>query len=479
MKTENFDDSVRRKLESIDYSFKEQDVEHVHQYVQNNLPSFSFWKRFRQTFILSLYGITLVGLLTWNYKQFQQQEVLLKNIETLQKTIALTKSNPKRSKVPVTTAGINYLVREIENVTVLDDKEDYEIKQENNHNYIAGNYNFDKHALQNKSVKKHNKKSSTSEEMNYTYQPDQNEKFSYSKKLNFKKATINNSSRIDDSNLQSLQDAPTNLHRQEDGNEILSEKNLEPANTTTLNQLSNSSISKILEGDNLIHPDSLVKKNESDKNAVPKPNKAYRKERAKNHLSLKNLGYQAGVSIEKSNNQIGIAFLGELFVSKRFSINSGIKLLNITKEHYRDKDDFNNKRNESFCSTYIPNASDTSSISEIEMRFNIIQLPVALNYYKPLKKNYSLLFSAGTDLDLQAKFHLNYEHGDPRIHEHVATNYPNVVFNNISLSAGIQKQWNNFIVQLNPFVSPQIKNVEYKKDNLYGGLRLRVFYRFK
>jgi hypothetical protein len=472
MKTENFDDSLRRKLESIDYPFKEQDVEYVHQYVQTNMHSPSFWKRFRHTFILSLYGITLVGLLTWNYKQFQQQEVLLKNIETLQKTITLTKSNSTPAILSDGAIGSNYIASGSENAIT----DNYKITLENNQEYTSDNYL--NHKISKRKYTQKNK-NYTSEELDYLYKENQTHEISYSKNLSKRKTINNNSSYVDDDVFHSSQEKSVTLSREDDKNSLVFKKDLEITNAAISNQLSTSARTNVLSEEKMIRPDSLVKNNESNKEIISSTNTGAKKQHYKNHLSLKNLGYQAGLGIEKSNNQVGIALLGEIFVSKRFSVNTGVKFLNITNENYLDKDDFYNKRNEHFCSTYAPNESDTSLVSEIEMQYNLMQIPVALNYYQPLKKNYSLLFSAGTDLDLYTNLNIHYEHGDPRIHEHISTKYTNVVFNNISLSTGIQKQWNHFILQLNPFLSPQVKHVDYKKDNLYGGLRLRAFYRFK
>ena len=107
----------------------------------------------------------------------------------------------------------------------------------------------------------------------------------------------------------------------------------------------------------------------------------------------------------------------------------------------------------------------------------LLQIPIAINYQLHLKNNYSVILSAGTDLDILAKQHVRFEHHDNinlPVGQNFDTNYPVMVFNNLTFSAGVQKQLKHYVFQLKPFVSPQLKSVVYKKENVYFGVKLNV-----
>lgn len=130
-----------------------------------------------------------------------------------------------------------------------------------------------------------------------------------------------------------------------------------------------------------------------------------------------------------------------------------------------------------FHNIYENQLTDTNSIRNIGVRNIMFQVPVAINYQLNFKNNYALLFSLGTDLDLYAKQTINFEHHmdivQP-ISKDFDTKYPVMVFNNMVISAGIQKRWKYLVFQVKPFISPQLKSLVYKKEDLYFGLKLNV-----
>jgi hypothetical protein len=481
MKTDDFDDAIRKKLESIDYAFKKEDIERIHDYVQKNSSFVSFWKRYFQVFFLSANTLVLVASLILNYKQIKEQGAFSKKIETLEKDIAQAKGNSISFKVHDTII----VIRSAQNV--FENTQEIASTQRIGYKNIPGSTvqaNYDGWLSESDNSWQMKSSKSFSGEKPYLNKQKTSSGRLFANGLNHKEKNER-----EDLNKNSNAINSASQKGQIDSDSIQQEKNngyAENYSESTILKSQENSIAYLFKAENKrdsIVADSLVKKVIVEhKDSISSPAIVKKKMHVKNNLSLKNLGYQAGFGIEKANGQIGGSFIGELFVSKRFSINAGIKSLNIAANHYKDENDFYNKRQEKFNTIYAPNLSDNSlsTVSEISMSYNLIQLPVALSYYQPLKKNYSLLFSAGTDFDLYAKFHVRYELGyNDGMGEHENLKYANVFFNNAVLSAGIQKKWNHFNIQLSPFVSPQLKQVDYKKDNLYGGLRVRVFYQFK
>jgi hypothetical protein len=156
-------------------------------------------------------------------------------------------------------------------------------------------------------------------------------------------------------------------------------------------------------------------------------------------------------------------------------------MLSIKDDHYLDGNEFHHRKNKKFNSAYTSEISDTTGISNIGIESLVIQLPVFLQYHLPLRKNYTLLFSVGTDIDLRTEHSINYENVSVNSQiqrHHLDVQSPIVAFNNAVISIGLQKQWKNVVMQAVPFISPQLTSVAYKREDFYFGLGLRALYRF-
>ena len=193
----------------------------------------------------------------------------------------------------------------------------------------------------------------------------------------------------------------------------------------------------------------------------------------------KNHTFRIGLSIEKANYQFGISALVDVFFSNRFSLTTGVKILNevsFDDQYYYKKD----APLENYADS---SGTDSSIIQNIQQQTVILQLPIAITYYHPLKKNYSLVFAFGTEIDLSVSRVIQYdqiEPSDPTSHQQqIKLKTQPVLLNNLFFSSGIQKKiGNSFAIQATAFISPQIKEVIYKSDNLYYGLQLKAMYCF-
>ncbi|HWZ22979.1 MAG TPA: hypothetical protein VNW06_10020, partial [Cytophagaceae bacterium] len=362
MKTDDFDDAIRKKLESIDYAFKKEDIERIHGYVQKNSSSVSFWKRYFQVFFLSGNALALIASLIMNYEQMKQQDAFSKKIETLEKDIAQTKKNSISHKV-YDTIVVRSAPMVFENT-----QKDYPV--------VASIQRIGFQDISGSTVQ-HNYDGSLSENGN-SWQTKRSKSFSGEKpdlnnqKINSRELFANGLNHKEKNEGEDLnENSDANLGSQKEQTDfytsIQQEKNNVyaknyPKSTTLKNQ--KNSIAYLSKSENkkdsIVVVDSLTKKGKEQENSILSPKIVKKKLHIKNHLSLKNIGYQAGWGLEKANNQIGVTFLGELFVSKRFSINAGIKMLSITNDHYKDEDEFYNKRTEQFNTAYVPNLPNSS-----------------------------------------------------------------------------------------------------------------------
>lgn len=189
--------------------------------------------------------------------------------------------------------------------------------------------------------------------------------------------------------------------------------------------------------------------------------------------------YLLGAGCEIANASVGYSVNGEAILNNKWSVSIGAELLQLGDELFDDDDDFHHKKGKDFNSVYSSDVTDSTSPSNIHIHTTLIRIPVKLNYHVVLKHNYTLVFGAGTDMDVYAMERVGYNHRDMTNME-VPKNFnampSTLLFNNINLSAGIQKPWRRFVFSVEPFISPQITDVEYKNVNFYFGFGINVFY---
>src|ERR1035438_1314462 len=93
MKTENFDESVRQKIESIDPHYDEKDIDNAHDYIIKNRSRFS--KRGLVYLASASFAVILIaGLFTWNIKQMNNQKQMVQTIDNLKKNFAEAQMKP-------------------------------------------------------------------------------------------------------------------------------------------------------------------------------------------------------------------------------------------------------------------------------------------------------------------------------------------------------------------------------------------------
>ncbi len=49
-------------------------------------------------------------------------------------------------------------------------------------------------------------------------------------------------------------------------------------------------------------------------------------------------------------------------------------------------------------------------------------------------------------------------------------------FNNLIVSAGVQKQWNRWAIQATPYLGKQVVRVDYRKEDWFYGLGVNLCY---
>jgi len=444
MKTEKFDDEIRRKIDSINPIYRAEDVEKVASYIHSSQTS---RRNYINIAFITLSTVAILGLLFWNIKQLNEKDNLLKSISELNQDLKVAKS----ANTPIKTDTI-YITQKIEHNIPKSYHEHNGINSLRNSNLLSQN---EPHPINStlSSLNTHKKKSKDAIEENIDIQTkNNNENPVYLKE-----------------NTQAVQRKfiSTSFENSLVKTESKNVKDLKVDSTAHLIKTDSTAIANIELEKNIISDTSTITPFSSSN-------------KSKN-LFFQDWHYQSGLEFNMANNQIGIGVSGDILLNSKWSLSIGARMQNISNEKYHDANEFQQKKSQNFRDVYAPTIPDTTFISNIEMQYYVLQIPIFISYHLPLKNNFEMLFKVGTDIDIYARQHIDYEYSSdfaaPGKKQYDA-NFPTVTINNMIFSVGIDKQIGNFIFELSPYVSPQISHVAYKKEDVYYGFSLRTLYRF-
>jgi hypothetical protein len=443
MKTDNFDDQIRKKLESIELQPSPADIDRVYRYAAR--PRFARFGRIFPLSVLALSTVILLAVILWQRdenKKLSSEVAVLKQRELKDESLknnALTNQGTTEN-LPKDNLSNTYSGQPSAE-TVL--------KQSGtqNDNSIA------ERSLPNR-VQRGNQTLSTT--------TGQNDRIAGSKGRNgFDKLTVNTSN--SDKNLKVA--LSKDLGNKLSDNQQIASKNLKPVDSAVDKPL----IAPIPEKSKRLTTDAgekpLVKQTKSH-NLKPT--------------------FSLGAAFDGSFSGAGGHLFGEVMIS-RFTLNIGIGRGPGAAERYENRQDFHEKTGKDFDRLY-PVWKPTDSVENIQLADNIIQMPVQIGYRLPLSTNWALRFNAGTNFDLSRVHHLecDAEHygGWPPPPaddmQHFSYDYKNskvVFFNNLTLSAGVERTWKHIYLTANPYFITTVKNVYYRKPQT-GGLTVSAGYRF-
>jgi hypothetical protein len=197
-------------------------------------------------------------------------------------------------------------------------------------------------------------------------------------------------------------------------------------------------------------------------------------------LSVPKAQYRLGVGLMGGSNQVGGALLGEIMLNRHWSVQSGLQLGYNQGFHYRDEQEFDEHEKEDFRQTYASRVPSSSDIEDIKQMSLLVQIPIQIAYHYPLGREWGLRLGFGTNLNVWVRSAIRYnyrensrsaEHGLSLIEE------PAYVFNNLTLSTSVERSWKKWLFRAGPFISPQLRPIEYKRDDLSWGANLQILYR--
>lgn len=493
MKTDKFDEEFRRKVENFHPPFNDKEIDRIQSYVGQHIP-LSFWQRFGHVFTYSVGALIIVTLLTTTVYKTYENKSLLKQLSVLNTQLEQAKAD----SLATTITPKEIVVEKTDTVFVT--------------KYIQIPANNESEVLESEITK--------------TTTPNTSPKFANeSTKNNIEPTdkehiTTNSSKNNLDKNLSTVRKTETSIRKDEKQN-VESKYNSESVNknaislksTNTKNadfvlteQASANVIGATLP---ISTPNSVAKATESFRfNDAHLSHRSYnfdenkavfdlsRRDLILPKLSVKisekksfklptitlpNLKYRIGFGVEMADEYGGFNVLTDILLSKRWSITTGIGLSTFfDDEDFDDEEEFRRDTKKDFRKEYEFRINDNSQINDIHINQALLKVPVYINYRHPLPKNFTVLFTAGSNLDVYSRQFVSYNDQNSfrdKDHFRFSIRGNTQLFNNLLFSTGIEKRWQKYSIQLSPYFITQLKPILYQEENWQIGIKLNGFYR--
>lgn len=432
MKTEQFDDAFRRKIGGISPPFDDAEIDRINDYVNiNKTPT--FWGKYSKLVTYTLGTVLVTGIIASILTQHYENKDLRSQLVSLQ-----NKMDKSATPSVIVKTDTIYITQ----------------KQPS---YLSLNSTIQKKVAD---IQKSRNASEVFEQLS----PEQKEKILTSYLLKKRDETVN------------ILDNTTVLFQEKNNNQLL-EKQEDRI-------ISEEGSKKIPAKSNVYFPENSLAKN-SNKSLNFKQENSENSEENNNSISLKNLTYRVGLGTDFYNGRLSTGLWTEIFFHKNWSINVGLKSAEYREDDIRSEDGFEYKKGKPFRPNYAPNLPQKFNIEEIRSSNMILQIPLNLNYHAPLKNGFAVIVGAGTVFDIAGKNRINFNFKDPARGGITESSNPNLnsginttFFNNVELSVGVEKRFNRFVFQANPYWTTQLQNVSYKPDLNSWGLRVRGLYNF-
>jgi hypothetical protein len=190
---------------------------------------------------------------------------------------------------------------------------------------------------------------------------------------------------------------------------------------------------------------------------------------------------RVGVNGELALRQSAVGLYADVRVGRNWLVGVGLNYLRVSGGRFLTDDDYRQEMRRDFRHEYAFGIDPRIEIFNIDRQSYAWQVPVSLGYQLPLGGGLLLTPSVGATFSLTAREQttFNYRRG-PRelLGAENQIDRPTQWYNNYTLGLAVEKQWRRWAVQAGPFVTGPFEPTPDRLNLPTVGLRSRVLVRF-
>ncbi len=197
---------------------------------------------------------------------------------------------------------------------------------------------------------------------------------------------------------------------------------------------------------------------------------------------ITNRAYRVGLGIGRSSKAKVTGVYNEVFFSPKLSAVWGLSFTEYDRIRYFNEKVFIDRTRENFRHSFGKSIPQNCEVMNIATYSTVVQMPVALTYRQELGKGFSALLGAGTNANLRFRQHVSYDlrfaigMREETGLQFRKQSYP--VLNNVTISGGLEKNFDPVIIQAEVYYTSQKNDIPYINVNNRMGIRLKGMLQF-
>ncbi|GAB2768073.1 hypothetical protein GCM10027275_08200 [Rhabdobacter roseus] len=175
------------------------------------------------------------------------------------------------------------------------------------------------------------------------------------------------------------------------------------------------------------------------------------------------------------------SLFAEVLVGKHFGINTGVSWQKLEQKKFFTEKVFRDQMFMDFRKAHAVALPSTFEIFNINTRATLLQVPLNVTYRGDMGNDFSFFTGLGTAINLQARQNLTFDYRQPTqeyAEQQRRFKEPMPALNNVLVSAGVEKRWAPIVVQVDSYLNTQIRTFPFLNDRSSLGLRVKLLYEF-
>jgi hypothetical protein len=189
--------------------------------------------------------------------------------------------------------------------------------------------------------------------------------------------------------------------------------------------------------------------------------------------------YRFGAGYQIEGNGQGKTVLGEVIIKKKFSIAAGITWLKVKPAEFFTETVFREKARKDFKTTHPGEVPLIFQLYNIKINQSVVQMPLTLAFRNTVKNDWAYYASMGTNIKLSSKETISYDCRGPK------NEFFNQTFSkkgdvspitSMNFAVGIEKAWHPIVVQAEGYWVNYFKPITPLRQGAGPGLKVKLLY---
>jgi hypothetical protein len=189
--------------------------------------------------------------------------------------------------------------------------------------------------------------------------------------------------------------------------------------------------------------------------------------------------YRFGGGYQIEGNGQGKTVLGEVIIKKKFSIAAGITWLKVKPAEFFTETVFRERARKDFKTTHPGEVPLIFELYNIKIDQRVVQMPLTLAFRNTVKNDWAYYASMGTNIKLSSKETISYDCRGPK------NEFFNQTFSkkgdvspitSMNFAVGIEKAWHPIVVQAEGYWVNYFKPVTPLRQGAGPGLKVKLLY---